>query len=446
MSTSSGPNSSAESNLVFAFDMADTKNSNLGLPVHNVIRPLNEWQRTGVEIEELPKGSYNSPIRNARIWKCRYDINNTWTTNPLTRDAGEGYYPGANPLILPDTVWRGESLYYYSMWIRGFNTNAYNANVSMDLNDRNVASASASDEVWRKVEVYNTTSHELEHFDFHDIYPHRGSKDSIDFLVTGLMLCRTEGNSYEELGSITSPPAWLPEGSIRSQAALNLVDRNPIDVVNISYTSDNEFEFDGTDDGITANCTLDVRQDFTVTVVFFYDDYKSSSADELGNVIGTERNGGVNINRQQFLVTTKNYWQREGVSNNGFWIGWGGANTDDPNAGALVVTFNANSNRDQVYISLPSSVNNYSEITMVKRGNVLEVYKNGSLYDTRDIPFEVTTNSWLENKIAIGGRGNTDIYKWSQSKIPVVKAYQKALTAEEVQKNFKVIQKRFNIE
>jgi hypothetical protein len=444
MPTSAGPNSKGENSLVFAFDMADTQNSNLGLPVHNVIRPLNEWRRTAVQIEELPKGSYKSPIRNARIWKCRYDVNDTWTTNPLTRDAGEGYYPGANLLILPDTVWRGESLYYYSMWVRGFNTNASNASVSMDLNDRNVATASASDEVWRKLEVYNTRAHDLTNFDFHDLYPNRGSKDSIDFLVTGLMLCRTEGNEYAELGSITTPPAWLPEGAIRSNAAINPVDKTPLSL-NVSYTSDKTFEFDGTDDGMTGYCNLDIRNDFSVTVVAFYDDYKSSSADELGSVIGTERDGGVNINRQQFLVTTKNYWQRNDESNNGFWIGWGGQNTDDPTAGSLVVTLNANSNRDQVYVSLPSSVNEYVEITLVKSGSTMSVYRNGSLYQSKEIPFEITTNSWLDDRIAIGGRGDTNIYKWSQSIIPIVKAYQKALSAKEVLANFEVIRKRFNI-
>lgn len=444
MPTAAGPNSN-EQGLVFAFDMGDTKNSNLGLPVHNVIRPLNEWRLKRISIDqELTPGAYNSPLPKSRIWKCSYSIDSVHS-NTLTRDAGEGYYPGANSLILPDTVWRGESLYYYSMWVRGFNTNASDSSLNMDLNDRNGDGATLSDEVWRKLEAYNTSSHTNQNYDFHDLVVNRGSKDRVDFLVTGLMLCRTEGNSYAELGTITSPPAWLPEGAIRSNAAVNLVDKTPIDTVGISYTGDNSFEFDGTDDGITANCSLDVREDFTVTVLAYYNDYKSNAADELGSVVGTERDGGININRQQFLVSTKNYWIRNDDSNNGFWIGWGGSNTDDPENAPMLVTFNANSNGDQVYVSLPSGVNQYTEITMVKAGSTLSVYRNGSLWTTQNIPFEVTTNSYLENKIAIGGRGNTNFYKWSQSKIPVVKVYQRALSSNEVAHNYNILKKRFNI-
>jgi len=414
MPTSAGPNSKGENSLVFAFDMADTQNSNLGLPVHNIIRPLNEWRRTAVEIEELPKGSYNSPIRNARIWKCRYDINNTWTTNPLTRDAGDGYYPGANSLILPDTMWRGESLYYYSMWIRGFNTNASNASVAIDLIDRNSATTPVSDEVWRKVEVYNTNSHELTHFDFHDLYPNRGSKDSIDFLVTGLMLCRTEGNEYAELGSITTPPAWLPEGSIRSNAAINPVDKTPLSL-NVSYTSDKTFEFDGTDDLINTGITSEnwAEETFTLEAVVKYDRVSNHSWFEMSRP-DSSTSGFISVTRNnQFYF---------------YWIGPYGGNGHAVNSPLIVpyqyihmvITFNGVGGNDQQVL--------YDNTT---------VYLNGVN----------TPHDWLGGAgVSYGGElyYGSNQYKMN-GEVPLFKYYNRELSAEEVSANFEVIRKRFNI-
>jgi hypothetical protein len=414
MPTSAGPNSKGENSLVFAFDMADTQNSNLGLPVHNVIRPLNEWRLRRIQIEELPKGSYNSPIRNARIWKCRYDINNTVHSNPLTRDAGEGYYPGANPLILPDTVWRGESLYYYSMWVRGFNTNAPDASVSMDLNDRNGASASVSDEVWRKLEVYNTNSHELTHFDFHDLYPNKGSKDSIDFLVTGLMLCRTEGNEYADLGSITTPPAWLPEGSIRSNAAINPVDKTPLSL-NVSYTSDKTFEFDGTDDFINTGITSEnwAEETFTLEAVVKYNRTNNHSWFEMSRP-DSSTSGFISVTRTNYFYF--------------YWIGPYGGNGHAVNSSLIVpdeyihiaITFNGVGGNDQEVL--------YNNTT---------VYLNGV-----NSPHESLGSA----AISAGGElyFGANQYKMN-GEVPLFKYYNRELSAEEVSANFEVIRKRFNI-
>jgi hypothetical protein len=418
MPTSAGPNSKGEKSLVFAFDMADTQNSNLGLPVHNVIRPLNEWYlNSRIQIEELPAGSYNSPIRNARIWKCGYDINNASSTNPLSRDGGEGYSSRGNPLILPDTLWRGESLYYYSMWVRGFNTNASDASVEIDLNDRSLASASVSDEVWRKLEVYNTRAHELTHFDFHDIFPKMGSKDSIDFLVTGLMLCRTEGNEYAELGSITTPPAWLPEGVIRSNAAINPVDKTPLSL-NVSYTSDKTFEFDGSDDYIQIpyNSTTEV-----ITVEQVLKSPMTSRTCSFGLI--------ENITGTSYVCFD-------------WWI--------DPGDTMRVYTYDGSGYCDQGVRNssiVSQHANKYFHLVVSKQESLLKVFVNGKLIHSDSTWTNGGPPLPLTAEFArIGTRsasGNTS-QSW-QGEIPITKVYNKALSAEEVSANFEVIRKRFNI-
>lgn len=415
MPTAAGPNSN-EQGLVFAIDMGDTKNSNLGLPVHNVIRPLNEWRLKRISIDqELTPGAYNSPLPKSRIWKCSYSIDSVYS-NTLTRDSGEGYYPGANSLILPDTVWRGESLYYYSMWVRGFNTNASDSSLNMDLNDRNGDGATLSDEVWRKLEVYNTSSHTNQNYDFHDLVVNRGSKDRVDFLVTGLMLCRTEGNSYAELGQITTPPSWLPEGAIRTSALKDLTGNKTDPILNVSHEVDGAISFDGTDDYVDTGITSDnwAEETFTLEAVVRYDALSNHSWFEMS------RPGIVNASGFISVVRNDNFYF--------YWIGpYGGDGHSvespliNPNEYIYIaITFNGVGGTDQDVL--------YDNTT---------TYLNG--VETPHVP---------KGSAGISSGGNL-YYGSAQYKmrgdVPVYKYYNRELSAEEIANNYNILKKRFNI-
>ena len=209
------------------------------------------------------------------------------------------------------------------------------------------------------------------------------------------------------------------------------------------FANGGSISFDGINDGLTVGCPIDMRNDFTLSVMYFYDEYKSNAADELGSVVGTGRDGGVNINRQSYLVTTKQYWQRDDNTGNGIWIGFGGANTDDPNTAQLLVSYQANSLAiNHIYSSPPSTVNTWTELTAIKRGSKFEVYKNGYLYQSINISFTPTTNSFLENQLAIGGGF---LSNYSKSNISKVSAYDRALSAEEVLQNYNATKSRFNL-
>ena len=207
----------------------------------------------------------------------------------------------------------------------------------------------------------------------------------------------------------------------------------------LSNEGGGSFNFDGTNDGFLIDCEIDMRNDFTITVVFYYDEYESSDADELGSVAGTERDGGVNINRQTFLASTKFYWGGDSSSKNGFWIGWGGANSDD-NLTSMLWSFQANSlYQNHVYRQFDGNPGRWNEVTVVKSGSQFYTWINGEMtYDTiwimgegyqPTLPYVVNTDSHLAGQIAIGG-GN--LSKYSNSKIGLVRAWNRALADEEI--------------
>ena len=90
--------------------------------------------------------------------------------------------------------------------------------------------------------------------------------------------------------------------------------------------------------------------------------------------------------------------------------------------------------------------NEYNHVLVIKSGLSVTFYSNG-VYAGE---YAITQSTVDPGRIGIGATRYASLTGTNgqdfSGEIPVVKIYNKALTAEEVQKNFKVIQKRFNIE
>jgi len=191
------------------------------------------------------------------------------------------------------------------------------------------------------------------------------------------------------------------------------------------------FVFDGINDGCLSDCPIDMRNDFSLSLFYYFDEYESDAA-----------NGGPNINRQQFLLTTKKYWQGNSADNNGIWIGWGGANTDNDNA-AMLVSFQANSiTTNHIFRQVTSTVYNWAQLCVTKNSSEIKIYRNGQYIDNISINFTINTDSYLSERLAIGGGS---VGKHSKSKISIVNSYNRELTASEVLQNYNAQKDRFGL-
>ena len=200
--------------------------------------------------------------------------------------------------------------------------------------------------------------------------------------------------------------------------------------------------FDGVNDGCLSDCPIDMRNDFSLSLFYYYDKYKSAYADELGSVIGTGRDGGPNINRQQYLLTTKQYWQANSANNNGICIGWGGSNTDNDYT-AMLVDFQANSTTtNHIHRSVTSTAYNWAQLCVTKNSSEIKIYRNGQYFNNIPINFTINTDSYLSGQLAIGGGS---FGRYSKSKISIVNSYNRELTASEVLQNYNAQKARFGL-
>ena len=189
--------------------------------------------------------------------------------------------------------------------------------------------------------------------------------------------------------------------------------------------------FDGLNDGCIADCPIDMRDDFSLSIFYYFDEYESNSF-----------NGGPNINRQQYLLSTKRYWQNNSELNNGIWIGWGGANTDNDDANMLI-SFQANSvTSNHRYRNVTSTVYNWAQLCVTKNSSQIKIYRNGQYFNNIVIDFTINTDSYLSGQLSIGGGFQG---RYSKSKISIVNAYNRELTSSEVLQNYNAQKGRFGL-
>lgn len=182
-----------------------------------------------------------------------------------------------------------------------------------------------------------------------------------------------------------------------------------IDVSNASFDSNAQMTFDGTDDYVDAGNSSSVSMgtgDFTLEAVF--------KTEETGSyqVILQKGNPGIGSNRGYRLRVESN------------------------NKVQLTVT------GDAEYTSTTSAITygQYYHVIATKSSNGLKTYLNGITSGTGTSPSGTTT---VANNLVVGKQdgGNWPFY----GDIPLVKIYNKALTASEVQQNYDSLKTRFGL-
>ena len=205
------------------------------------------------------------------------------------------------------------------------------------------------------------------------------------------------------------PPQLMlePLGSVSNTASLiDLKRTNSIDVSDMSFTSTGQPEFDGTDDIIGTGIST-AFTDFSCVVVFKH-----------------------SVNTAWGRIVDKNY-------TNGFFMSSYFATGGSGYVGAGIIE--PSSPHGQ---SLQYDNTKYNYFVVTRSGTTHTIYLNGSSNYASKTGSGAALNS---SEIHVGAwytNGSTQRFTGS---IPVVKIYDRALTAEEVQQDFGSYKNRFNI-
>tara|TARA_R110001606_G_scaffold289202_1_gene437228 strand:+ start:464 stop:1588 length:1125 start_codon:yes stop_codon:yes gene_type:complete len=191
-----------------------------------------------------------------------------------------------------------------------------------------------------------------------------------------------------------------------TQGLLDLKETTDIDVDDVSFDSNAQLSFDGTDDHITIN-NPDISADsFTIQMVVKPDSYSNNPMLINPNSTGID----------QYI----RIWSNGQIG------------------GVFVAA--ADTSGDTCKSSTQLSTSEYTHFTITKSPSAIKVYINGNLETT--VTPTVSAAAWT-GTWDIGQRAN-NTYNYNGA-MPILKVYNTPLTADEVKINFNSIKKRFGI-
>ena len=426
MPTSAGPNSKGENSLVFAFDMADTQNSNLGEPTENLF--LNP-----------------TFIGDDRT----FTISQNWSWSGYSGQSGWRFYDKTNspvPLKFPNE--------------QAVITTGANDDPEINTNRRFYCNAvlepntTYTVSVWMYYDGPGTMANAISHFEYDDsgngLPLNSGYFKNFDIFISENNISRGEWFRFEdtyttgagyERGLIGPVITGRRDNLIAMQrfqiekksyatpfvngertfynSIKDLTKRTSIGANFVNFNSEGKILFDGT--GTNNNLYVDSSNDDHLklygdhTIEAVVNPYSDGWVDSTASIIRFGMGGDLLYafqvaNRSQLVY---------------HWVDTGFRSVYSP--GGIV------------------NENQYNHVLVVKSGLTVTFYSNGVYRGN----YTITQSTADPGRIGIGatryasspGTTGQDF----SGEIPVLKIYDKALSAEEVAANFEVIRKRFNI-
>jgi len=433
MPTSAGPNSKGENSLVFAIDMADTRNSYKGQPVTNIwesgdpnghgsiLRKINTDKWLGKVIES---GVVYHNIVNRRATTDSPDktffnnggLNmgsmNFRTLNPATKYIQISFdYYGVEPYQRYCCPHLGLNGYLGISYTDGTtNTSGWDTTYSPGTGDdwNNLEENMGK---WQRISLIATVDPNREPQGIWALYIYYDSLMGGEGYFANLMF--SEHSSYP-----TGPVRFTSFERLSTEALLDLTKNKTIDLVNSSFDSNGEIIFDGTDDFIQVpyNATTEV-----ITVEQVLKSPMTSRTCSFGLIENTDATSFYCFD---------------------WWI--------DPSDTMRVYTYDGSGYCDQGVQNstiVSQNANKYFHLVVSKQESLLQVFVNGELIHSSDTwsnggpPLPLTAEF---ARIGTRTSNGLTIQSW-QGEIPITKVYNRGLSAEEVSANFEVIRKRFNI-
>ena len=218
------------------------------------------------------------------------------------------------------------------------------------------------------------------------------------YYLSGVMLTKTNH---------TVPHVEIQSSRSDTASLIDLKRTLSIDVGDVSFDSTGQPTFDGTDDEINTGVTTQLT-DFSCVVVF-----KNNSSTAWARIVDKSYSAG-------FFISSYFYSSGSG------YVGAGIIEPSAPHGQAL---------------QYDTSKYNYFAVT--RSGGTHTIYLNGSTNKLQKTNGNTSSTSGTEMAIgAWGGSSNSQRYT---GEIPVVKLYNKELTAAEIEQDFNSYKNRFNL-
>jgi hypothetical protein len=201
-----------------------------------------------------------------------------------------------------------------------------------------------------------------------------------------------------------------------TQGLKDLTAKNTINISTVSFDSNAQMTFDGTDDYVDVGDLGTIGSSYSLECVF-----KSTSVTSYKNIF--------DMNYATYSGVTGNTGPRlEQISGQGISVIWSG-NT-------------ANNNLYNATPALTISANINYHLTFVQNGTTGAIYLNGILRDQVN-----NSQGYLQTfgDFNLGRGFILDPSRYSSGNVDMFKIYNQALTADQVQRNFNAVKSRFNI-
>ena len=416
MPTAVGPNIKGEENLAFGYDLSDTRNSFKGKPATNILKVLNsqysDYNQTyfkvtnGTHIVDIPTLGPRT-VKYIDVWNDYYGGSGncclglfTFGTS-ITVTGGTDYM--YQIIYKTDTGYTDTNyMYHYEYGASGYLTE-----YGLHSTSRRTHLGDGWYHAWGGFTT-NASATYTNTYLFHYEY---ATLNRIQ--VAGVML--TQGTQ------VIPPDQFIGFEQTRSvtQGLLDLTGNLTIDLTNVSFDSNAQMTFDDTNDYIqlasNGTGTVFETQTFTIETVI----YPTVDPDSSESVIWS----------YDYTSHSNTYYSQHlrlggssGLSNElGFY--WNNGSADKGmTIGNVIPTLNV-----------------HYHIVATYQSGYQAVYVNGELLNSTT---EVGTITYYNQEVWIS-RSNFGGYFGGD--IPLLKFYNRALTASEVKSNFNAIKGRFNI-
>ena len=393
MPTHAGPNTSADSSIVFSYDVGDVKNSYRGEPTTNYISDADTMSSWTNYYRTLASSTFTTEFGTTGYcfvkqpsWNGIYKIFNLPSTGTYTFSALFKYIEGsANN--------NGATVYIY---------NYGGGDTAVTLNKSLVG-------VWQRVShTINVTSLTNVHM-FLISY---GGVDSgtinPDYSSWEVTMPQVELNSH--------PTQFVNGTRSVTQGLLPLIGNSTINLSNVSFNSAAQITYDGTDDRIDLGNLGTIGATYSIECVF-----NSSAVTSYRNVF--------DMNYETYSGVTGNVGPRlEQTTGAGINVLWSGVtNSNDSYNATNTFAISANTNYHVVF---------------VQNGSSGAMYVNGVLRSQVN-----NTNGYVQTfGDANLGRGfSLAGDRYFLGSLPLFKIYNQALSADQVKQNYNQYKSRFNL-
>jgi len=428
MATNGGPNTTTDG-LVFGFDTGyplvgsgndTTYRFNKGAPIFNIARELTSWPTRARATVYLYTGSIQPPIPGEAIYKLVCNADNAGI---LIRDGGY-YYAGGNwgsgtvqnTNILSDGTNQytplGNNKFVYSLYVRPTENTLDTTYTSIDIGDKNGVNVQNVDDLtdWHKLKTtdavqINSTTYP---YDFYDI-AYGPNTIGNEILISAVQILRTPGMDSGSLKTPSPGTQHLTYGADRSFSGslIDLTRTTDIDLSNVSFDSNAQMTFDGTDDRIPITDLLNEESigsstELTISIWVKCDSY----GDRM--VFSTGQTGNDRI--YCWTQNSKHTWR--------------------------VGNFTSTSGHS----TLPPAGTWFNTVLVINGTNVA-AYLNGEEDYTGTYSAFTTADYATFGRHGSGNYGNY----YFDGTIAIAKIYDRALSAEEVKQNYNSIKSRFGL-